>query len=257
MQCEAPANVNADNFSEYWSQLEQTDPTKLINKKLRVHYQIADPADLPGLIATARQQQQQQQQHHHHDHEHAAGGHHDDTHSSAAPEAAALAGAGAVAAGAAAVAAKPTAGAGGIASSSLPDSTPGADSRDIALQEAVEEAESKIRAVSNEISGDKAAAFEGSSRDLLSGSTAAGAGSKLSAPNSSNSINNNNSSNSGDSLLSSSNNSKNTSPTSSASTDIKNNRIAKKSLIERNTDIPLPHVILMVIVAFFLGWFFF
>lgn len=135
MQCVAPAHIESSNFADFWSSQERSNSGALTNKKLRVQYHVASAEELPALLAQA-----------------AAGGHTQHAHATEASVNAAAAAAHQNATPAYSILDDDSALGHNPAS---PSST-----EDVSLQEALSNADSNIRSVSEEIGADRSAAFE-------------------------------------------------------------------------------------------------
>lgn len=260
LQCPIPPHIDSENFAEFWAQQEREHSEHLTNKKLRVHYNIASPEELPALLAAAAAASAAAggaAAHHHHHHEQQAS---DEKHVSDPTN---IRGDALVAdpvpstpsanpppsydtATSPAAVATPSTGLSNGAPS-LGDAQLHTPQQDPALQEAVDAAESKIRSVSNEIDKEKVAAFGGAPASSAAASTpgslpASDAAKSLprTAPS-----------------LSSSSSGSSKAPGSSSSPALRTSVQSQRKIIDGNTDIPLPQVVIMVIVSFLIGWFFF
>lgn len=308
MQCPVPADITNDSFADFWAAQEHEHADTLINKKLRVHYNIASPEELPALLAAASaaaaaagvatgtgvgvaSSAPLHHHHHHHDDSGAAGAVNTGSVATGVPSSVAATPALGVAAtpmipqspypnqapisqqpahdqhphvatselaqGAApadralhsevpsATAASKIPGAPSTAPVSSPDGfshlaeNPSTPSHISAADHAAASVENRSKAVADEIEREKAAVF-GTTKPLAKSTTATAArGPTTTSSTTTSAIPSN-----GPSSSSSSSSTYGTQP-------------LQRKIIDGNTDIPLHQVIIMVIVSFLIGWFFF
>lgn len=241
MQCEAPSEVTMENFAEFWSLQEHAPNSKMSNKKIRVHYDIRPTHEIPGLIEARKagmsggQVRGSDGSPEHYDEQGAGGFDGSSSISSQNAAASVVSGNSVPAESAPQVPVHSQFEQGYQQEQPQPINPIAQESRsdfgrsdDTHLSEAVNKASDKIKAFSEELNQEKATAFGTTTSNKPSTSEY----NEKSAFSSS-------------------------TPASNNKNALSQTSVTAKKILERNNEIPLPYVVLLVIISFLIGWFFF